>query len=125
MLYAKKIAQGKGIVIPEEAKANSAAMSAWIDSNRSAKRRKRGRNTAFKPAGSVAPQSTATTKRPRKNAAAAPLASAQPNSVTGTPLRIPYGNKDVALKLGARYGSAGWYAPPGVDLSAFGEHGWL
>jgi DNA topoisomerase III len=38
MLYAKKIAQGKGVVIPEEAKANSAAMSAWIDSNRSAKR---------------------------------------------------------------------------------------
>ena len=31
MLYAKKIAQGKGVVIPEEAKANSAAMSAWID----------------------------------------------------------------------------------------------
>ena len=43
MLYAKKIAQGKGVVIPDEAKANSAAMSAWIDSNRSAKRRKRGR----------------------------------------------------------------------------------
>ena len=43
----------------------------------------------------------------------------------GTPLRIPYGNKDVAMKLGARYGSAGWYAPPGVDLSAFGERGWL
>ena len=31
MLYAKKIAQGKGVIIPEEAKANSAAMSAWID----------------------------------------------------------------------------------------------
>ena len=31
MLYAKKIAQGKGIVIPDEAKASSAAMSAWID----------------------------------------------------------------------------------------------
>jgi DNA topoisomerase-3 len=30
MLYAKKIAQGKGIVIPDEAKVNSAAMSAWI-----------------------------------------------------------------------------------------------
>ena len=42
MLYAKKIAQGKGVVVPEEAKANSAAMSAWINSNRSAKRRKRG-----------------------------------------------------------------------------------
>jgi DNA topoisomerase-3 len=127
MLYAKKIAQGKGLIIPEEAMANSAAMSAWIDSNRGAKRRKRGRKTAYK-AGSVAPQSTAPTKRSRRRkapTAAAPLAPAQPNSVTGTPLRIPYGNKEVALKLGARYGSGGWYAPPGVDLSAFGERGWL
>jgi len=128
MLYAKKIAQGKGVVIPEEAKANSAAMSAWIDSNRSAKRRKRSRKTAYKLPGSVAPRSTATIKSSRKrkaDAAAAPPAPAHPNSVAGTPLRIPYGNKDVALKLGARYGSAGWYAPPGVDLSAFGERGWL
>ena len=38
MLYAKKIAQGKGVVIPEEAMANSAAMSAWIDLNRGTKR---------------------------------------------------------------------------------------
>ena len=128
MLYAKKIAQGKGVVIPEEAKANSAAMSAWIDSNRSAKRRKRGPKTAYKPAGSVAPQSAGPTKRSRKRKAgadAAPSTPAQSNFATGTPLRIPYGNKDVALKLGARYGSAGWYAPPGVDLSAFGERGWL
>jgi DNA topoisomerase-3 len=128
MLYAKKIAQGKGVVIPDEAKANSVAMSAWIDSNRSAKRRKRSRKTAYKLPGSVAPRSTATIKSSRKrkaDAAAAPPAPAQPNSVAGTPLRIPYGNKDVALKLGARYGSAGWYAPPGVDLSAFGERGWL
>jgi DNA topoisomerase III len=126
MLYAKKIALGKGVVIPEEAKANSAAMSAWIDSIRSAKRCKRGRKTAYKLAGSVAPQSTAMTKKSRKpkpDASATP--PAQPNFLAGTPLRIPYGNKDVALKLGARYGSAGWYAPPGVDLSAFGERGWL
>ena len=126
MLYAKKIAQGKGIIIPEEAKANSATMSAWIDSNRGAKRRKRGRK--IKPAESVAPQSTAPTKRSRKrkpDASAAPPAPAQPNLVTDTPLRIPYGNKEVALKLGARYRSGGWYAPPGVDLSAFGERGWL
>src|SRR5256885_14311522 len=46
LLYAKKIAQGKGVVIPDEAKANSAAMSAWIDSNRGTKRRKHGRKTA-------------------------------------------------------------------------------
>src|SRR5712672_1301317 len=81
LLYAKKIAQGKGLVIPDEAKASSAAMSAWIDSNRGTKRRRRGRKTAYKPARSVATQLTAPTKRSRKrkaDAVAAPLASAQP-----------------------------------------------
>jgi DNA topoisomerase-3 len=128
LLYAKKIAQGKGLVIPDEAEASSAAMSAWIDSNRGVKNRKRGRKSAYKPAGSVAPRSMAPTKRSRKRkvgADAVPSTRALPNSTAGTRLRIPYGNKDVALKLGARYGSAGWYAPPGVDLSAFGERGWL
>src|SRR5438105_14383958 len=128
LLYAKKIAQGKGVVIPDEAKASSAAMSAWIDSNRDSKRHRRGRTTAYKPSGSPTPQSARPTKKSRKRkagAGTAPLVPAQPNSAAGTPLRIPYGNKDVALKLGARYGSAGWYAPPGVDLTAFGERGWL
>ena len=130
LLYAKKIAQGKGLVIPDEAKASSAAMSAWIDSNRDSKRRRRGRKTA--QAVSAAPHAAGPTKRSRKRKAdadAAPYPTsptpAQPNSVKGTPLRIPYGNKEVALKLGARYGSAGWYAPPGVDLTTFGERGWL
>jgi DNA topoisomerase-3 len=40
-------------------------------------------------------------------------------------LRIPYGNKTIALDLGARYRPGGWYAPPGVDLASFGERGWL
>src|SRR5260370_10473902 len=127
LLYAKKIAQGKGLVIPDEAKASSAAMSAWIDSNRDSKRRRRSRKVGYKPAGSSPPQSARPTKRSRKRKAgadAAPSTPAQPNSVAGTPLRIPYGNKDVAMKLGARYGSSGWDAPPGVDLSAFGERGW-
>ena len=128
LLYATKIALGKGVVIPDKAKANSAAMAAWIDSNKGTKRRKSGRKTAFKPAGSIAPQSTAPRKRSRKQKAdtiTVEAAPAQPKFVTGTPLRIPYGNKEVAMKLGARYGSAGWYAPHGVDLSAFGERGWL
>jgi DNA topoisomerase-3 len=47
------------------------------------------------------------------------------HKITTVMLGIPYGNKEVALKLGARYRSGGWYAPPGVDLSAFGERGWL
>jgi DNA topoisomerase III len=132
MLYARKIAQGKGVVIPEEAKANSAAMSQWMDSNRSAKRRKQGAKTAYRLAGAAAAQSTATTKRSRKRKAdfattphPAPSAPAQLNSISGTPLRIPYGKKELALKLGARYRPGGWYALPGADLSAFGERGWL
>ncbi|TDH60823.1 DNA topoisomerase III [Dankookia rubra] len=42
-----------------------------------------------------------------------------------TPLRIPFGNKEAALQLGARYRAGGWYAPPGVDLNSFRERGWL
>ena len=95
LLYAKKIAQGKGLVIPDEAKANSAAMSAWIDSNRGTKRRKRGRKTVYKPAGSAAPRSAGPTKRSGKRKAGDvdPSTPDQPNSAAGTPLRIPYGNK--------------------------------
>ena len=42
-----------------------------------------------------------------------------------TPLRIPFGNKEIALQLGARYRTGGWYAPPGVDLASFRQRGWL
>ncbi len=123
MSFAEKIAQEKGVVIPDETKASAAAMSAWIESNQGAERGKRSRKTANKP-----PRSTAPKKRARRrtgdNAAAPPIPARQ-NSGTDTPLRIPYGNKDAALKLGARYRSGGWYAPPGVDLAAFGERGWL
>ena len=28
------------------------------------------------------------------------------------------------MKLGARYGAGGWYAPAGTDLSTFRELGW-
>jgi DNA topoisomerase-3 len=61
----------------------------------------------------------------RKPGGSAPSTSARQDSEVVTPLRIPYGNKEVALRLGARYGARGWYAPPGVDLSAFAERGWL
>ena len=42
-----------------------------------------------------------------------------------TPLHIPFGNKEIALQLGARYRTGGWYAPPGVDLASFRQRGWL
>ncbi len=69
-------------------------------------------------------------RRPRSKAAEA-LAVAAPSNddpkpaSANTPLRIPYGNKDVARRLGARYAATGWYAPPGVDLAAFTAQGWL
>jgi hypothetical protein len=64
----------KGLVIPDEAKASSATMSAWIDSNRDRKRRRRSRKTAYKPAGSAVPQSAGPTKRSRKRNARADVA---------------------------------------------------
>jgi DNA topoisomerase-3 len=54
-LYAKKLAQGKGLIIPDDARTNSAAMSAWIDTNRGKKRRKLKCKTSNRPVGSVAP----------------------------------------------------------------------
>ena len=43
----------------------------------------------------------------------------------GTSLRIPFGNKEAAQQLGARYRAGGWYAPPGVALDPFRERGWM
>jgi DNA topoisomerase III len=126
LLYAKKLGQKKGLIIPDDARTNSVVMSAWIDVNRGKKRSKRIRKTSNRPVESAAPQAVPPKCSRRQKADTDPawLASVPANSIR-TPLRIPYGNKEVALKLGARYGSGGWYAPPGVDLSAFGERGWL
>lgn len=102
--------------------------------------RNRGRKTGNKRAKSTArkspspkavtPESTAPKKPSRKRKVHADGASAQPapapqKSGGNTPLRIPYGNKELAQKLGARYGAGGWYAPPGIDLAAFSAQGWL
>jgi len=66
LLYAKKIAQGKGLIIPDEAKTSSATMSAWIDSNRGKTRRKRVSKTTYQPKSSAKPQSTVPLKMTRK-----------------------------------------------------------
>lgn len=86
------------------------------------------RNSFSKRAGAATTRATpAKRSRKRKVSAEAISKSAMPADAkgSGTRLRIPYGNKEVALKLGARYESGRWYAPPGVDLSAFKERGWL
>ena len=65
-------------------------------------------------------------RKPRgKAAAAAQVSTPAPQLADDTPLRIPFGNKEAALRLGARYRAGGWYAPSGTDLDAFRERGWL
>jgi len=79
MSLAEKIARERGIVIPDETKANSAAMSAWIKSHLSTERGKGRRKNANKPA----PKSPAPTKRLRiRNAGAviAPPTRARPGN---------------------------------------------
>src|ERR1700737_1176521 len=66
---AEKIARERGIVIPDETKANSAAMSAWIKSHLSTERGKGRRKSAHKPAKPTAPKSGAPTKRSRMRTA--------------------------------------------------------
>ena len=103
ILFAEKLAQEKGIVIPDEAKASSAAMSTWIDFNQVKKSGKSRRKRVNRPTKSIAPKSAVQRKRSRKGAAnvvatAPPSTPARGNSGTDTPLRIPHGNKDAALR---------------------------
>ena len=128
ILFAEKIAQEHGIVIPANAKVSSQALSTWIELNHSTSRGKRRRKTSNKPTRSTAPEARAPRTRSRQRTAdsiAATAGLARQASSTDTPLKIPYGNKEVAVKLGARYRAGGWYAPAGVDLDAFHAHGWL
>jgi DNA topoisomerase-3 len=132
LLFAEKIAREQGVAITDEAKANSAAMSVWIDKNQSAKPGKSRRKTDKKnpePSAARTTKLTKTIRKPKVTAAFADItpqmAPEQKNSAANTPLRIPYGNKDVAQKLGARYAAGGWYAPAGVDLTVFKSKRWL
>jgi DNA topoisomerase-3 len=122
-LFAERIAQEKGIEVPGEAKASVRGLSAWIDANRDEAGRRsakvRGRKAAR--TGSADAGSRPAPGQPRKAGPAPTVAAAAP----GTALRIPFGNKEAAVRLGARYGAAGWVAPPGTDLAPFRQRGWL
>ena len=122
MTFARKIAREKNIDIPDKAKASVAAMAKWIDANKEAKRSKKGYELARKNSASKAPRKSARNRVDIEAGASSKLA--WPRVGAETPLEIPYGNKEIAMKLGARYRSGGWYAPAGVDLAAFEERGW-
>jgi DNA topoisomerase-3 len=114
--FAETIARDKGIAVPDETKANARALSAWIDANRN----KAGRN----PAKGRNPSRTIPRTRPGP-ASRASSKGASAVVAEGTALAIPFGNKEAALRFGARYNGAGWLAPPGTDLGPFRERGWL
>ena len=129
--FAEAIAREKGVGLPDEARACSAAVSKWIDANRESKAVKGRKAPARNARGPAATGKTVQAKTPRKRKSRSEAeegvqsGSVRRDSETDTPLRIPYGNKEVALGLGARYAAKGWYAPSGVNLAAFRERGWL
>ena len=106
-------------------------MSEGVDENQSAMPVKSRAKRVRKSAKLTADVTDAPARRTRKPKAAtasgtdAPSSPSQKPATENTPLRIPYGNKEVAQRLGARYAAGGWYAPPGVDLAAFSAQGWL
>ena len=129
--FAAAIARKKGIKAPAGYTKSAAVCRAFLD--RHAPGRGSGEDAGPGGGGVSAcvpgvPAAKSTGKRRRAKGAAANRETSvrgRPGSEAGTPLRIPYGNKEIAFTLGARYGAGGWFAPPGVDLAAFRERGWL
>ena len=143
--FAAAIAKSKGIKPPAGYTKSAALCRAFLDEH--APRRNLGQEAANSGGGTVGAASQG--GKPRKAGRARPGAgspkatgsrrasgservrsepssgAAQASGGSPTPLRIPYGNKEVAFSMGARYRADGWYAPPGVELGAFRERGWL
>ena len=129
--YAVTLARQKGVQLPPGYAVKGSICRAFLERHAP---KKAGTATgtaksAKLPAPDIpTPQSAMPKKRTRKSKAGV-AAGASPQTMqtaeTNTPLRIPFGNKETAQKFGARYGSGGWYAPPGVDLDPFSKQGWL
>jgi DNA topoisomerase-3 len=109
---------------PHSSQAGGPTSASSEEASPPAKKRRR------RPGTTLAGKKASPRRKARKSKRADLPADAEPararqDADANTPLSIPYGNKDVAMKLGARYSAGGWYAPPGVDLSAFKDKGWL
>ncbi len=142
--YAASIAKRKGIKPPRGYTKSAAVCRAFLD--RHAPGQSQGQKAGSPASGPASgasaggkPGNTGTARsgkratrpvKPRqrksgRNETDGSSGTPQPAAGSETPLRIPYGNKEVAFGLGARYGTDGWYAPSGVDLAAFRGRGWL
>ncbi len=138
---AASIAQGRGIRPPSGSTKSAVLRRAFLDAHASRRNPERkgpaagGRTAGAPPDGKARgprPGRRAPNAAPSRRAAGPEPIRTGPSAAAGaapagasTPLRIPYGNKSVAFRMGARYGADGWYAPPGVELEAFRERGWL
>ncbi len=116
-----------GEAAPDSHKAGIQGQGSTDEGNQPVKKRRRSKDTT---GAAPARRKAARGKTARKPKVNVPTVDASPglsqhDAGSNTPLKIPYGNKETAMKLGARYAAGGWYAPPGVDLSAFKENGWL
>jgi DNA topoisomerase III len=131
--YAVAIARQKGIKLPAGYTVTESICRRFLEQHAPKKadaRSDQARSVKRPAANSSEPKSSAKRRRARKAKPTSarpdvPSARVQKKSEANTPLRIPFGNKETAQKLGARYGSGGWYAPPGVSLDAFSKRGWL
>jgi DNA topoisomerase-3 len=106
------------------------ATPAQVSSGESIRPARKRRQVAGVMAGGPTHKKAARGRKTGKRKLNGPLANASPRLARrdaggNTPLKIPYGNKEVALELGARYAAGGWHAPPGVNLAPFKEKGWL
>ena len=129
--FAAAIARDKGIKAPAGYTKSAAVCRAFLDRHAPGRGPGEGAGSgeggvSAQASGEAVPKARQGRRRTRGAAEKRKSSgSDRAGSEAGTPLRIPYGNKEVALKLGARYGAGRWFAPPGVDLSAFRERGWL
>ena len=144
--YVDSLAQQKGIKPPRGYTSSGAICRAFLDKHafqkgattnnepavaKQATSRKKPSQAATKTSVPGAARKGGKAKRQdttvgTKISAASSGPGSKASTATGeTPLNIPYGNKEVAQKLGARYRDGAWYGPTGVDLSAFKTRGWL
>ena len=145
--FAASLAKAKGIKPPRGYTKSAAVCRAFLDKHAGTRGRPHGVRTPVdggesrhvpgrKTARPSTKHSTGSGTKPlgparrgdhsTRSPGAASLGDASvPGRTTGIPLQIPYGNQYLAFRLGARYGPKGWYAPPGMDLAAFRERGWL
>ena len=125
--YVESLARQKGMALPAGYAESGAICRSFLDAHAPPKAAVPvSAPAARKPRAARPAKAGAAPRKPRAPARAVTKPRKAPENTTDeTPLRIPFGNKEVAQQLGARYRDGAWYAPSGVKLSLFRERGWL